>query len=84
MEIECRNGAFKVDYYVNCFERMLSIIFFNLNEEDIKEIEDSLDDNYCKWHDSDTSECCEEYMIDNLHTYYKNHIAAVIYGGEEE
>jgi hypothetical protein len=85
VSIDCDTyGTFMVDYYINCFDRWLRIVFFNLDKEDKKYIEEDLDLNYTKWHEIDTCECCEEYMIDNLLPYYKNHIACVIYENEEK
>ena len=85
VSIDCDTyGTLMVDYYVNCFERELCIVFFNIDKNNYKDIMEQLDQNYTKWHEIDTCECCEEYMIDNLLPYYKNHIACVIYENEEE
>lgn len=77
-------GTQAVDYYVNCFDRTMKILFKDITLKDIEEIEKQLDFYYYEWHDGDTNECCEEYMIDNLSKEYKNKIVAVIYEGEEE
>lgn len=76
-------GTKAAKYWVNCFDRELIILFNGLNDEDIKLIEKSLDESYINWQDL-VDVCCEEYMIDKLHPYYKNHIVAVIYDEEEE
>lgn len=85
--IDIKNyGTKEVSYYVNCFDRELTILFNDkgLSNEDLKEIEKQLDTNYIKWHSINTDDCCEEYMICNLDTYYKNSIVAVIYDENEE
>ena len=78
-------GTIAVDYFVNCFNRSFTILFKGIEENDIETIEEQLEDSYDKWQLEENSVyCCEEFMIDNLHPYYKNHIVAVIYDNEEE
>lgn len=79
-------GTKVVSYWVNCFERELTILFKDkdLSDEDIKDIENKLDQNYDEWNKEDRNMCCEEYMIQNLDKYYQNSIVAVIYDNEEE
>ena len=66
-----------VTYDVSCFERELTVIFPDGYEWARKEIEQRLDDAYCKWHSPEDIEdpeeskyvqdsCCEEFMIDEL------------------
>lgn len=84
-EIDCETyGTILVDYWVNCFERSLKILFSDCDKEDIPKIEEQLENAYDIWQDDDRGYCCEEYMLMNLHAYYKNHIVAVIYGREDE
>lgn len=78
-------GYLKVMYEVNCFDRGLEIVFNkNVPMSDKEIIEDELNNNYMKWHDIDTWECCEEYMINNLSEKYKDNIVAVLYEYPEE
>lgn len=79
-------GTKQVSYYVNCFDRELTILFKDkdLTEQDLADIYTSLDYSYIDWHEINTDECCEEYMINKLDTYYKNSIVAVIYDNDEE
>jgi hypothetical protein len=79
-------GTIAIDYYVNCFDRMVTILFSGIDKEDTEKIEEQLEENYFKWHEVDDYYMygCEEYMIEHLHPYYKNHIVAVIYDNDEE
>ena len=81
-----KNNTKAVDYYVNCFDRRLMILFNDkdLSEQDLADIYYSLDSSYIDWNEIDTDECCEEYMINNLDTYYENSIVAVIYEDDED
>lgn len=89
VEIEYEDyGTKAVDYYVGCFDRMLHILFTNVNDKDVEKIEQLLDDAYFKWNNAEDedewwTECCEECMINSLGDY-KNNIVAVIYDRDEE
>lgn len=80
------NGTQSVEYYVNVFERNLTILFKDeyLTGEDLQDIYNTLDKAYSLWNEDDHGFCCEEFMIYNLDTYYKNCIVAVIYEDIEE
>ena len=73
-----------VDYWVNCFERSLTILFKDITEDDKIDIENELDKYYDKWQIDDLGYCCEEYMINNLSLEYRDKIVAIIYDNEEE
>lgn len=85
-DIVLEKGTKIVSYYIECFDRELILLLndYNLEDDDITKIEKQLDKNYLEWHDDDKFECCEEYMISNLDTYYRNCIIAVIYENDEE
>ena len=89
-DIELRKGTKIARYYVQCFDRDLVLLLndYNLTNKDIGEIEMQLDKLYMNWCDSENPEvcqqCCEEFMIDNLDTYYKNCIVAVVYESEDD
>lgn len=74
----------QVDYWVNCFDRMLTILFHDLTEEELEIVDADLDKAYDKWQDDDMGYCCEEYMIENINPKYKSSIVAIIYDNEEE
>ena len=78
-EIEPWNNAKIVEFYVNCFERTMIIVFKDFNNFNESDIEDMLDELYYNWHDNDEGECCEEYMLERLSEEYKNNIVCVIY-----
>lgn len=88
VDIVPEKGTVVVTYYISCFDRELVLLLNdrNLTEEDLHNIYAQLDNAYMDWHDDNESymECCEEYMISKLDTYYKNSIVAVIYVGDEE
>lgn len=83
-DIECWNNAKVVNFYVNCFNRTMTIIFRDFNNLDLSDITNILCDNYYDWQDDDKGYCCEEYILDNLPEDYKNNIMCVIYGEESE
>lgn len=62
-----------VEYYIFCFERMLKIYCPPDCTYTHEEITQALDNYYCEWHNSDTSECCEEYMMSRLEKEYVGH-----------
>lgn len=83
--IECKNyNTRKAEVYIGCFERMLTILFRDLDDEDIEEVEDIMEENYQRWNENYDGMCCEEYILDKLPKNYKNKIVAVIYDNEEE
>lgn len=73
----------KADCWINCFERMLTILFKEVGYLDIGKIEDIMEDKYYEWNEDDKGMCCEEYIIDNLPNEYKEKIVAVIYDNED-
>lgn len=81
--IETYNDCKRVDYYVNCFERGLTLIFRGSDWFNNKEIYDSLEKSYDEWQEDDKGYCCEEYLIEKLPTIYKNNLLCVVYGEEE-
>lgn len=70
-----------IEYYVNCFERILKITFPDGYEHLKEEILEMLEDFYYEWHDAENIEdpeerayvmdaCLEEYMMDRLSETY--------------
>ena len=66
-----------VTYDVSCFERELKVVFPDGYEDYRKEIEQTLDAAYYKWHSPEEikdeeerkyvqDSCCEEFMMDEL------------------
>lgn len=83
-DIETWNGAKRVDYYVNCFDRKMILIFRDFEDFSIKELYDNLEYNYDKWCENDECQCCEETLIDKLPKIYKDNLMCVIYEEDEE
>jgi hypothetical protein len=70
-----------IEYYVNCFERILKISFPSGYEHLKDEILELLDEYYYYWHDAENIEdeeeritvldsCLEEYMMNRLSETY--------------
>lgn len=84
-EIDCEQfGSRKTECYIECFERMLTIIFKGISEDEVVLLESFMQITYYRWHDGETDMCCEEFIIDELPPCYKDKIVAVIYEEEEE
>ena len=85
-DIVLEKGTKIARYYVECFDRELVLLLndYNLENENVREIEMQLDKNYIEWHEHEVYECCEEYMIANLDDYYRHCIIAVIYEGDDK
>ena len=82
--IESWNNSKIVDYYVNCFERNMTLVFKDFEDFNHKEIFDTLEDRYFKWLEVEVGDdCCEEYILDNLPKIYKDNLVCVVYGEEE-
>lgn len=81
-DIQPWNGSRIVDFYVRCFNRRLIIVFEDL--DNLNEIEELLETNYCDWCEYDKGECCEEYMLESLPLNYKSKIVCVMYEETEE
>lgn len=77
-------GTSKAECYIGCFERMLTILFRGVDDEDIEKIEDKMEQLYYNWSEDFEEMCCEEYILEKLPKTYKNKIVAVIYESEEE
>jgi hypothetical protein len=73
--------------YVECFNRMLYVIFKDTTSGDIDDIENIMEDSYDEWASGDNEKiidiCCEEYILGTLNVY-KDKIVAVIYEGDED
>ena len=85
--IDCEQyGTIPVQFYVECFDRYMTILFkgYDITKDDIKRIEEDLEDAYLKWLDDAECQCCEEMMLDSINDYYKQYIVAVIYDNEDE
>ena len=84
-DIECKKyGTRKAECYIGCFERMLTILFRDLDDEDIEEVEKIMEDNYLKWQEDFEGMCCEEYIIEHLPQDFYVRIVAVIYESEDD
>lgn len=84
-DIECEKyGTKKAQCWINCFDRMLTILFRDLEDEDIDEVEKLMEENYFKWNEDFEGMCCEEFILEKLPKRYKNKIVAVIYESEDE
>lgn len=79
-------GSLATQFYVECFDRYMTIIFkgFDLTKDDLKRIDEELEDAYYKWLDDAECQCCEETMINSINDYYKQYIVAVIYDNEDD
>jgi len=53
----------KIEYYVYCFDRFLTVI---VNEADKEQAERIIDEAYDEWHESDPTMCCEEFILHRL------------------
>ena len=86
-----------VTYDVSCFDRQLKVVFPDGYEDYRKEIEQTLDTAYYKWHSPEDIEdkeeskyvqdsCCEEYMMDELSLVFNqwDEWTSEYYGSEEE
>lgn len=84
-DIECEKyGTKKAECFISCFDRMLTILFRDLEDEDLEEVEKIMEENYDKWNENPEDECCEEYIIKHLPEDFYVRIVAVIYDNEEE
>jgi len=83
-DIECWNSAKQFEYYVNCFERSMILIFRDFEDYSNKELFDNLEDNYFKWCEDDECQCCEETLINKLPKIYKDNLVCVIYEEDKE
>lgn len=52
-----------IKYEILCFNRFLTLKVAENDEAHILALIDAL---YCEWLESDTCECCEEYILDGL------------------
>jgi len=85
------NETHIVPYCVNCFERMLYVVYkeelpyFMLDPETLRK---KLEEGYFKWHEDENGDyCCEEFMLDYVCDeieYLENHIIMVMYDIDEE
>lgn len=71
-------------YYISAFDRELEILFKDITDEEVKDIENRLDNAYMKWSDDDMGYCCEEFMLEKLPKKYKEKILAIFYIGDDE
>jgi len=76
------NNTNIVTYCVECFDRILTIIYtdelpwFMLSSEQAYKIIDEL---YDRWNEDGNGDFpCEEFIIDNLPDDFKSHISAII------
>lgn len=84
-DIECEKyGTRKAECYIGCFDRMLTILFRDLEDEDIEEVEKIMEENYFKWQEDDNGMCCEEFIIEHLPQDFYVRIVAVIYESEDD
>ena len=84
-DIECEEyGTRKAECYIGCFGRMLTILFRDLDDEDIEEVENIMEENYFKWCDDYGGMCCEEFIIQKLPQDFYVRIVAVIYENEDD
>lgn len=67
-----------VNFYVECFDRWLVILFQNVTNADIVIIENQLEEIYQEWLDDAKCQCCEETMINELDSIYRNNILATM------
>lgn len=82
--VDCDKSIKKAECWINCFDRMLTVLFKNVSDDEISIIEDLMEKNYFRWHDGETDMCCEEYILEELTECYKEKIVAVIYEEEDE
>ncbi len=63
----------RIDYEIGCFNRILSVEVAEQNKEKAYTI---IDASYWHWCESDISDCCEEYILNELtrHNVKFNHI----------
>lgn len=83
--VECKKyNTREAECYIGCFERMLTIIFKNVNDVDIQIIENNMEKSYWDWQYDFEGMCCEEFILEKLPKRWKNKIVAVIYESEDE
>lgn len=83
-DIENWNGSKQFEYYVNCFDRSMVLVFNDFEDYNAKELFDNLENNYFKWCDGiEYDTCCEEYLIIHLPMIYSNNLVCVIYEDDE-
>lgn len=84
-DIECEKyGTRKAECYIGCFDRMLTILFRDLDDEDVEEVENIMEENYFKWQEDFDDMCCEEFIIEHLPQDFYVRIVAVIYEDDED
>lgn len=85
VSLDLHNGRV-AECYVECFERMLYVIFKDTTSGDINNIEKIMKNSYDEWASGDNGAliniCCEEYILSTLNAY-KDKIVAVIYEDDE-
>lgn len=82
--VELKNGVKAAECWINCFDRMLTVLFKDVSNEEICIIEDLMEMNYFRWHDGDSDMGCEEYILEELTGCYQDKIVAIIYDNDEE
>lgn len=86
VSLDLHNGRV-AECYVECFERMLYVIFKDITSGDIDNIENIMKDSYDEWASGDNENildiCCEEYILSTLNAY-KDKIVAVIYEDDKD
>lgn len=84
VDIVLKDNVKFAGYFISALDRELEILFRDITDEDVKKIEDRLDNAYMKWSDDDMGYCCEEYMLEKLPKKYKDKMLAVFYIGDDD
>lgn len=79
-----KDNAEGVAFNVECFNRMMIIIFKNFYEFNREFIENNLKESYYDWQDDDNGYCCEEYILKSMPENYKNKVMCVIYEDDKD
>lgn len=82
--LETWNNAHSIPCYIDCFNRKMELVFKDFDDFNQKDIMSYLTNNYYDWMDDDKGYCCEEYILANLPTIYKDNLICVIYDKDEE
>ena len=53
----------RINYYIFCLDRVLSV---NVKEQDKEKATELIDLAYFEWCESDSCECCEEFILSKL------------------
>lgn len=84
VDIVLKDNVKFVGYFISALDRELEVLFKDITDDEVKDIENRLDNAYMRWSDDDMGYCCEEFMLEKLPKKYKEKILAIFYIGDDE